>query len=185
MNRDENLEDEEDICCPICLAVVRMGHEIKLPCQHVMHKKCYKRLQSKGHWRCPNCRRPFAKRNKKCRQEVTTRNSASQQTNQSRDTSLSPFWETIGFGQTKNDDTDVSLEHEERGIPVCNRVKTHATGGCPKSDHGTEKSYVDMCNDDCQCSEEMDDQLLENLADVSFFRFFSSNLMYEESKEIV
>ena len=68
---------------------------------------------------------------------------------------------------------------------MCSREKTHTAGGCPKSDGGTEKSHVDKRNDDCQYTEETDDQLLENLADESFFRFFCSNLMYEESKENV
>jgi len=57
-------------CCPICLAQVKGRHEKRLPCQHILHKKCFERLQLKGHWRCPTCRRPFTKRNKSCSYEV-------------------------------------------------------------------------------------------------------------------
>lgn len=189
MNRDRNDEDEEDVCCPICLAVVKTGKETRLPCQHVMHKKCYNRLQSMGHWRCPNCREPFAKRKNKCRQEVSSSNAPSHQNDRSSNNSVGPLWETFGFRQSKNDD-NVSLEQEEKqkqdsSPAVTNRKKREVTAGNPRTHHCRKVPYVEMCNDNSECREEFHDQLFENLTDESFFRFFSSNLLYEESKTIL
>jgi len=72
MSKHQKLKYRKDYskCCPICLAQVRGRQEKRLPCQHILHKKCFERLQSKGHWRCPNCRRPFTKRSKTCSFEV-------------------------------------------------------------------------------------------------------------------
>lgn len=61
-------------CCPICLAQVKVRHEKRLPCQHILHKKCFERLKSKGHWRCPTCRRPFTRQSKTCSHEVKSDN---------------------------------------------------------------------------------------------------------------
>jgi len=57
-------------CCPICLAEVKSVREKRLPCQHILHKKCFDLLQLKGHWKCPTCRRPFAERRKTCSYEI-------------------------------------------------------------------------------------------------------------------
>jgi len=181
MNRDKNHEDEEDVCCPICLAEVKTGEEARLPCQHVMHKKCYNRLQSMGHWRCPNCRKPFAKRKNKCRQELSSSNATSQQNDRSSNNRLIPSWETFGFCQTKNE-ANASLELEDGNSPGNNREKRQLTEGNPSTHHCRQMPYVDTCNDSCECCEEFHDELFLNLSDESFYRFFSSNLLYEESK---
>jgi len=171
MNRDKNHEDEEDVCCPICLAEVKTGEEARLPCQHVMHKKCYNRLQSMGHWRCPNCRKPFAKRKNKCRQELSSSNATSHQNDRSRNNSLIPSWETFGFRQTKNDE-NASLELEEGSSPVYNRKRRQFTGRNTRTHFCPQTPYVNRCNDSCDCCEEFQDQLYENLSDESFYRFF-------------
>jgi len=57
------------IDCSICLFQVESGQERTLPCGHILHKKCYQRLKDAEHWRCPNCRRPFAKPQKRCGHE--------------------------------------------------------------------------------------------------------------------
>jgi len=89
-------------CCPICLAEVRGRHEKRLPCQHILHKKCFGRLKSKGHWKCPTCRRPFTKQSKTCSYEskadtildeiVEGQNVSSTQSLYRR-----PYWDHLSF----------------------------------------------------------------------------------------
>lgn len=78
-------------CCPICLAEVKAVREKRLPCQHILHRKCFERLQSKGHWKCPTCRRPFAERSKTCSYEVKS-DEAEGWENHRR-----PYWDYLRF----------------------------------------------------------------------------------------
>jgi len=104
MSKHQKLKYSKDYskCCPICLAQVRGRQEKRLPCQHILHKKCFERLQSKGHWRCPNCRRPFTKRSKTCSYEVKA-DSILDDLDEGRYNSSSeslhrrPYWDNLSF----------------------------------------------------------------------------------------
>jgi len=104
MSKHQKLKYKKDYskCCPICLAQVRGRHEKRLPCQHILHKKCFERLQVKGHWRCPTCRRPFTKRNKTCSYEVKADSTLddleeSKYSFSSESLYRRPYWDNLSF----------------------------------------------------------------------------------------
>jgi len=104
MSKHQKLKYSKDYskCCPICLAQVRGRQEKRLPCQHILHKKCFERLQLKGHWRCPTCRRPFTKRNKTCSYEVKADSTLDdldegQYIPSSESLYRRPYWDNLSF----------------------------------------------------------------------------------------
>jgi len=56
LNRDLNMDDEDEDCCPICLVMFKEGDEVRLlPCEHDFHKSCIDAWLG-NNASCPACR---------------------------------------------------------------------------------------------------------------------------------
>jgi len=190
-------------CCPICLAEVKSRHEKRLPCQHILHKKCFERLQSNGHWRCPTCRRPFtSRRSKTCSYEVKTGDVLDDLEDRvaSTDNHRRPYWDNLRFlppltppgsdrderpSRREVDSPRRRSNRRERESPVRRRSERESPVRRRRI-HREERDERRRQYREEESKESSDDELyeqvVENLMEEPFFRFFSSNLVHDHEE---
>jgi len=225
MSRQQKPQYKGDcLICPICLLKVKKAKEKRLPCQHILHKKCFERLKSKGHWRCPNCREPFTKRSQKFNYELKDENIQGLGLDQYVPTlermGRRSYWDNLDLlppltpsgsdnsrkkqpqtHRVRELDSSRSCSPREREIiahrpqnkeksqperPKVQQVHRKERRGL-RSHHGNNRgrlgrslSYLE--DDDKESDEELYSQVLENLTEEPFFRFFSSNIVHEHEE---
>jgi len=204
MSQHKKLKYKKDYskCCPICLAEVRGSREKRLPCQHILHKKCFERLKSKGHWRCPTCRRPFTRQSKTCSYEVKT-DSLLDNLDEGRYVSSTeslyrrPYWDHLSFlppltppGAERDEhqsrikrDLESPRSRRERESPSIRQERdrpdsTRLVRQEPRNGRHTRYREEESKESD----DELYQQVVENFTDEPFFRFFSSNLLHEHEQ---
>jgi len=224
MNWHQKLKNKgENPICSICLAEIRKGKERRLPCQHILHKKCFERLRSTGHWKCPYCREPFKKRSKKCSHEAKIDNfhileDAHYVTSTIERMDRRPYWDNLSLlppltpsgsvnsrqelGPAHRSGSPHSHSEKERNSSslsggakresqVSRRrfqpqpIEPREKGGreCYQADNQERRNRPSHLEDDAEDSvDELFNQVLENLTEEPFFRFFSSNIVHEHEE---
>jgi len=212
------------LICPICLLDVKKAKEKRLPCQHILHKKCFERLKSKGHWRCPNCREPFMRRRKKFSYEVKDENiqglGLDQYVPSLERIGRRSYWDRLDLLPPL---TPPGSDNSRKKQPLAHRVRVLdsppnssprgreiiAHGPQCKEESPIEKQRVQQVHrkerrgrqfhlgnnlerlsksssyfedDDKESDEELYSQVVANLTEEPFFRFFSSNIVHEHEE---
>jgi len=225
MSRHQKPQYKRDcLICPICLLEVKKAKEKRLPCQHILHKKCFERLKSKGHWRCPNCREPFTRRRKECSYEVQDENiqglALDHYVPSLERMGRRSYWDSLDLlppltppcaHNSRKEQPPVSrvreLESPPSPSPRVREIIAHRPQCKEKSPFerqrvqqvnrkerrsrlshlrnnrkrlGISSSYLE--DDDKESDEELYSQVVENLTEEPFFRFFSSNIVHEHKE---
>jgi len=223
MSRHEKLKYRGDYSiCSICLAEVKKGKEKRLPCHHILHKKCFERLRSKGHWKCPYCREPFTKRSKKCSYEAKIDNFhvLEDEVSPVERMDRRSYWDNLRLlppltpPGSANSRREVAPAHRGREVDsplsrsrsrrdkdnssLSGRAKRESPLSRrrvqlePIETRGRQRYQADnrerrnrssyMEDDDKESDDELYNQVVENLTEEPFFRFFSSNIVHEHEE---